>query len=155
MGSGPNLVNTERLARVRELATAGWSASEIGADLDVKANTVQQWMRRYGIESGWSPPAITHGTRAGYARGCRCEPCTRASTACVLAYQARVRAEDARRDLARGARRWERWEDEVVLDSTRSHAEISALLGRSRTAVRMRRSALRSAGRAYTRVPTN
>lgn len=76
----------------------GWKQSEIAREFGVCRRTIIRWLneaipksKRAELRSkacaraGQRPPTA-HGTRARYARGCRCRPCTNAAVAEVKSW---------------------------------------------------------------------
>lgn len=95
----------------------------------------------------------THGLRATYVAGCRCDQCREASRAYNAARASRITdlkpihkeklqaAQKASQESAeRTHRPWETWEDDLAADYSRSISEIAADLGRTVASVRNRRA---------------
>lgn len=141
MGVGPNQVSQWRLLQVQAGAEAGLSSREIGETIGVHPRTVQQWMTRYGIKSQWRPPASPHGTASRYSHGCRCDPCSAAHSIEHAATMRRLN-DETRPGAVRGKEPWQAWEDDIVRDRTIPIKEICARIGRTYTAVQLRRGRL-------------
>lgn len=130
-----------RLIQVEAGARQGLSSQEIADRLGVKRGTVQQWMLRYGIKSQWTPPTAPCGTPAAYSNGCHCAECRAAHAIEHNATMRRLRAE-TRAGAVRGQEPWQEWEDDIVRDRSIPIKEICARIGRTYTAVQLRRGKL-------------
>lgn len=83
----------------------------------------------------------THGTRYTYTTGCRCDECRTANNT----YMSQYRRDQLKRSTHSGwrnKRRWENWEDELVLDYSKSAWQIADMLERTPAAVSNRRRTL-------------
>lgn len=56
---------------------------------DRSASMRERWVRTKS--GGWEPKPITHGTRTGYVRGCRCTQCREANNSYVKSHQKGLR----------------------------------------------------------------
>ena len=83
----------------------------------------------------------THGTRATYTTGCRCDECQQANKAYISQYRRR-QLDKTTRHSWRNNRRWEDWEDELALDYSKTARQIADMLERTPAAVAERRRAL-------------
>ena len=83
----------------------------------------------------------THGTRATYTSGCRCDECRNANNTYMSRYR-RERTKPDSQHAWRNKRRWEDWEDELALDYSKTAWQIAETLERTPAAVAERRTVL-------------
>lgn len=104
----------------------------------------------------------THGLRATYVAGCRCDKCREASRAYNAARASRITdlkpihkeklqaAQKASQESAeRTHRPWETWEDDLAADYSQPVPEIARKLGRTVSSVRNRRAVKKLRARWY------
>lgn len=104
----------------------------------------------------------THGLRATYVAGCRCDKCreasraynaTRASRITDLKpiHKERLQAEQkaSQASATRTHRPWETWEDDLAADYSQPVLEIARQLGRTASSVRNRRAVKKLRARWY------
>ena len=83
----------------------------------------------------------THGTRYCYTAGCRCDECRSANSTYMRQYH-RSQLDRSTFHSWRNKRRWENWEDELVLDYSKTAWQIAETLERTPAAVSNRRRIL-------------
>ena len=66
--------------RLRRLVAEGMSDAQVADAFGVSSRTVLRWRIAFGIASEWTPELAPCGTKASYARGCRCGDCRHANT---------------------------------------------------------------------------
>lgn len=83
----------------------------------------------------------THGTRYAYTTGCRCDECREANNTYMGRYR-RNQPKGSTPHSWRKNRRWDPWEDDLVMDYSHTAWQIADMLERTPAAVAERRKVL-------------